>query len=348
MYNKLFTLFIAALLICNVGNAKIFRVGYLGPQISGVDFPTELAAYNAAAVNDTIQFYPGSYQLNSYDKKLFLVGNGYLLTGTGSNTGLNIITGSTDLQIIPVASSTGSDGTVLAGFSSGVVYLIDGQTLTNITITRCNSADFAGGSSGTITLTNCKITECYAATPYLANGSANANLTATNFRIENCVLNGSTISAINPASTIFINNCYLSTPQFNNNNVVVQNCIFAGTSNTFGTANSIFNNNIFEGQGTVNGTGNQFNVNISQAGANVLVGFPTQGPYSDDARYQLTATSPAKGAGVGGVDIGIFGGVNPYRLSGIPAIPSIYRLDAATPNATTNPYTITFSTRSNN
>jgi hypothetical protein len=34
------------------------------------------------------------------------------------------------------------------------------------------------------------------------------------------------------------------------------------------------------------------------------------------------------GAGFGGVDVGIFGGPEPYVLSGIPPIPTIYFLTA--------------------
>ena len=80
----------------------------------------------------------------------------------------------------------------------------------------------------------------------------------------------------------------------------------------------------------------------------VFVGYAIQGAYSNDGIYVLKTTSPAKGAGVGGTDMGMFGGTNPYKLSGIPKIPAFYKLTAPSNTTSTNPYTVTFSVRSNN
>ena len=72
MYKKLSTLFIAALLISNFSFAKIFRVGYSGPQLAGVDFTTADPAVAAASANDTIQIYPGAFSptIGGLTKKL--------------------------------------------------------------------------------------------------------------------------------------------------------------------------------------------------------------------------------------------------------------------------------------
>ena len=61
------------------------------------------------------------------------------------------------------------------------------------------------------------------------------------------------------------------------------------------------------------GPGNIYNVNTQI--------YEETGSY--DAYYQLCAGSVAIGAGVDGADCGIYGGSSPYRLSGIPAIPTI-------------------------
>lgn len=349
MITKIFTFLVAATLISSQSFAKIFRVGYLGPQVAGVDYANGQSAHDAAASGDTIQFYGGSYEINQYNKKLYLLGNGYLLSGTGSNAGLNVITAKTSITIQPAPSSTGSDGTTLTGFQDGVVYLTDGATLSNITISRCNTAYFGGGPSQTATLTNCKITQCFSANIDPSNGWGNTNIRLKDFRVENCRLNSSSITHLNPVSNILISNCvFASGSDFSNLNVTVQNSVFANSTPMVGVSNAIFNNNILGAPDGINGSNNVFNVNILGVGSNIFVGFPTQGSYSNDGSYQLTPSSIAKGAGIGGIDIGIFGGVNPYRLSGIPATPSFYRLDAASPNATTNPYTINFSIRSNN
>ncbi len=47
---------------------------------------------------------------------------------------------------------------------------------------------------------------------------------------------------------------------------------------------------------------------------------------SPDGKYQLKPGSPAIGAGTAGGDIGAFSGANPYKLSGVPAIPRLTHL----------------------
>ena len=71
--------------------------------------------------------------------------------------------------------------------------------------------------------------------------------------------------------------------------------------------------------GTENG--NQSNVDMST----VFVG---AGEGSTDGQWQLAENSPAIGAGLGGVDLGAFGGPTPYVLSGLPSMPAIYFLNA--------------------
>jgi hypothetical protein len=88
---------------------------------------------------------------------------------------------------------------------------------------------------------------------------------------------------------------------------------------------------------------------ISQTRASLIVDAG-----SDDAKYQLAAASPAIG---GGVDIsgtkpdcGAFGGNDPYVLSGIPNIPTIYSLSFPNGNSVpsgSSSILVDFSTRNN-
>jgi hypothetical protein len=87
----------------------------------------------------------------------------------------------------------------------------------------------------------------------------------------------------------------------------------------------------------------------------VFEDFPNTSPsFSEDNRWQLKAGSPAIGAAWNGVatggDCGIFGssatGIS-YILSGIPNVPSIYKLAAPT-TVTTTTLNITISTKTNN
>jgi hypothetical protein len=67
--------------------------------------------------------------------------------------------------------------------------------------------------------------------------------------------------------------------------------------------------------------------------------------HTTDSQYQLKAGSPAIGAGLSGEDCGMFGGNTPYRLSGLPNIPSVYFLGApTTSNGNTLPVTISVKT----
>ena len=76
-----------------------------------------------------------------------------------------------------------------------------------------------------------------------------------------------------------------------------------------------------------NGT---FGLNNTLVNSNVstfFLAFPNNpNNLQEDARYQLHPNSPAKGVGENGTDAGAFGGDEPYILSGIPSIPTIYQL----------------------
>jgi hypothetical protein len=130
---------------------------------------------------------------------------------------------------------------------------------------------------------------------------------------------------------------------------VANNLFLCGQNSTF--LNSIVKNNIF----TFNQTGvtvGPLNVNgnnlVSQTEASLIVNTG-----SDDGRFQLAGGSPAIG---GGVDIGgnkpncgAFGGNDPYKLSGIPGIPTIYSLTVPASIPLGSPtMNVTFSTRNNN
>lgn len=104
-------------------------------------------------------------------------------------------------------------------------------------------------------------------------------------------------------------------------NSVIQNNVFLYT-NSSSMPSSTVQNNVFVQNDTTYATNNVINASNSA----VLVGHPTQGSYSSDGRYVLKSNSPAIGAGVGNTDCGIFGGADPYVLSGIPFVPNIHVL----------------------
>ena len=103
-------------------------------------------------------------------------------------------------------------------------------------------------------------------------------------------------------------------------------------------------NNIFKathGEEGVNG--NMFGVDMTT----VFID-DTNPAYSDDGQYILKSDSPAKGAGVGGTDCGMFGGSSPYKLSGIPGIPNIYELNVPENGYTNDGINVEIKVKSNN
>jgi len=106
-----------------------------------------------------------------------------------------------------------------------------------------------------------------------------------------------------------VNNC-----AFNNN--ILRNGDFTKTNTTW--YHNIANDNQFGDQ-----YGNQQYVGM----LDVFIGMGTT-----DGKWQLKPNSPAIGAGVNGIDCGMFGGDFPYILSGVPAIPTIYFLQMGVDN----------------
>ena len=343
--------------------AGLKRVGYSGAQITGVDFTSLQDAHNnvGTIAGDTIQVYPGYTGGGmTQTKRLIIIGIGYLTTGTNFNPNLNVLTTQNPIGISRIdytSASSGVSGSEYHGLelSFGLIGNL-GTSINNITVQRCRLVTVSGFSSPSGSINNFKIKQC------LSVGSASASpITFQNCLIENSLLTGTNFfgpGTFNLASTFYIKNCNYTTNlsfanffDFGSFSILAENCIFQ--SNTFANyANTTFNN-CFLTNGTlmplvpgVSGSNNVFNVSADNG--NVFVGYPTQGTFSNDGRFALKAGSPAIGAGTGGVDCGVFGNTNPYKLSGIPATPAFYRLNAPSTNTSTNPYQITFSVRSNN
>jgi hypothetical protein len=344
---KFFLLFFFAF-ITHFCYAKIFRIGYNGPQITGVDFADLQSAHDAAVVGDTLMFYPGNYSISISQpatKRLVYLGFGYNLSGEGSNSNLQIITG--DCNIDTWLNETAS-GSVFEGFQSLAVRSNFGQNVNDVKIKRCGSASIGVFNTTGTVCNNWQISQC------LSAGFAGAwnGGKATNFRYDNCLISGFSTGGSSEHTGQF-NNCNFEVfnVSLSNNGIMFQNCIFFSKF-FLNFSNAIFQHCLFsEANPGLTGSNNQFGVAFTGPGNSnsIFVGYPnTVAGETADGKFKLKPGSPAIGAGIGGVDLGIFGGPNPYRLSGIPSIPTIYKLEASGINATTNPFTVTFSTRSNN
>lgn len=325
-------------------NAKILRVNNNAGVVA--DHPTVAAAVAAASAGDTI-YIEGSatnYGGASLNKRLVFISTGYFLSGTNSNTGL---------QANPNPANIG--GIALDSAASGSVFL----GLAGLTINNVNPAGFGADN---ITISRCQLNNI--ALYY----SPQAGTIAENWNINKCYIgniygNIGILQNWNVSNNIFIGS--LDMPNTANSNIVIRNNVFRGTVTLY---NGYFANNII--YTSVNFTNvvvkNNLAINnpggfASYVGSNGNTSGHTdaqvfQGISSNttDGQWRLAASSPAIGAGltIGAVvnpDAGAFGGPDPYKLSGIPNIPTIYTLTvpASIPSGT-NSMTITLSSKNNN
>ncbi len=325
-------------------SAKIWRVNNTGVP---ADFTNPQSAVNSASVlnGDTlhIEASGASYAGLVITKQLVIIGNGYLHGTLGGNA-------NPDLQANPATSllgnvtiNTGSSGTVLEGLTLANGLLITGG-VSNIIIrrNRLNSVTFG-------LCNNVQLVQNYLDMSTTAQITYDGN-PATNLQINNNVI-AFLINLGSGCNGDFMNNILGSVSVGTNvlsnfrvwNNICRQGTVSLTSCDS---RSNIGNSTQF---GTLNG--NQQSVTMTT----VFEDVPNTDPnFSEDSRWQLKAGSPAIGAAWNGTsvsgDCGVFGSSatgSAYVLSGVPNVPSIYKLSA--PAVTTsNTLNITISTRTNN
>ena len=352
MLRKVFTLLsVLALGFVYSAQAKIWRLN--NNVAVNADFTTFFQAAGSALVvaGDTLYLEPSatSYTTNSITltKRLVVIGAGYFLDPSDAtypyNPGLQVAGRTSQLAFLYLGP--GSDGSKFMGIS-----LESSLYLAGVSNIKFEKIFFGGGGiyfqNGTND--NVSMRKCYfgGGQSIAASGTA----TITNFVVENNLFMGSYLymDQVSGSGNIFRNNSIMNSgSSFTISNTYIANNIF-GTAAQSTFVNCTIKNNVFQVNQTLPGTAtnNQGNVNM----ANVYVG-GTTGSY--DSRFVLKAGSPAIGAGltVGAVvspDCGAYGATDPYKLSGIPNIPSIYTFTVplSIPTGTTS-MNVTFSTRNN-
>jgi hypothetical protein len=341
---KFFLLSVAATLICSLSFATIRRVGFFGPAVSGVDYTTLQLAHNAASAGDTIMMMPGSEIGGNVSKTLVIIGPGYFLNPADvsfpGNAGLQANSNSNannfNFSSAELHFKTGSSNTQVIGCITPSVSF-DDAGLTGILMKRCLFTRQQYAVTIVSNITNITFQQCN----FQGDIFGSSSFSMTNLSFLNCLIEYRLLFGNN--SSGLINNCILSSQggsDFSAGAWQISNCIIrTGLSNT----NIVSNNSICTGNQLPLGNGNQQN-----KAWNTI--FNLTGSY--DGKYALKAGSPAIGAGLNGTvatDCGIFGGATPYRLSGIPSVPTIYALTS--PQGTIpagNTVQINLSTRSNN
>lgn len=321
-------LFILAVVFTSVQlNATVWRVN----NVAGVNAPftTLQAAHNSSSVLEGDTLYleasAGSYGDLIAIKKLVIIGAGYFL-----NENLNLQANGPTSEVSKIAFNNGSQGSVVAGCT---IYEIKINT-SDLVIER-NNINFNETSivDGGIFFNTSNVSNIIIRNNFLQNNyegisssknyvirTASTSITG----INNIIISKNFISTkkISTSYVLYLTTGFSGTIENNviYGNVLMNNAVFNNNilrDGTFTASNCTYNNNI--GNSTQFGitNGNQQNVTMT----NVFLGATGN---STDSQWQLKVGSPAIGAGVGGVDCGMFGGTFPYVLSGIPAIPAIY------------------------
>ncbi|MBK9337895.1 MAG: hypothetical protein IPM98_15655, partial [Lewinellaceae bacterium] len=294
-------------------------------------------AHDNASPGDTLHIEPSvtTYGNLTMTKRLTLIGNGYFLQ---DNMGLQVNTNTSQFAVI--TCDAGSKRSKITGMvlTTGIAVNTDSITIERnyfATNTPAQSSNYGVAINGNVT--GIYVTQNYMYPMIYSVGGAASYV----YIMNNYLYYGINFQEMIPT-------CMCSTMYFKDRpprtvaNALVQNNI-AVQATPFNISSSIVQNNIGNGAQFPAGNGNKQNINMDFV-------FNYSNP-SPDGRYQLKVNSPAQDAGFyAGEDCGMFDvppgfGYVPYKLSGIPSVPSIYLLNATVSGNTLN---VTVSTRSNN
>jgi hypothetical protein len=293
-------------------------------------YTTIQAAHDAASAGDIIMVEPSgiSYNNLTLTKKLIIYGNGFYLGPAASNKNPDLQANTSNSEISQLYFNPGSDGSEVHGITFSNIYF----STSNITVKRCNGSQIYAYSSNQ----NHKI---------LQNNISFLTFTSTlNSIIQNNVIHNAINIDASSNNNIVENNLFTTSyAGVTIKNAIVRNNIDIANSSADLTGSTVTNN--LGVNATVFGT---LNGNITGTAAAIFED-PTNvsASFSEDTRWKLKAGSPAIASGFGGIDMGIYGGPFPYVPSGIPSIPSIYKLNVPG-TVTTNSINITISTKNNN
>lgn len=291
-------------------------------------------AVSNAQSGDTIYIPGGTYPIGDLEirKELHIYGIGHNPDSSKATAftilsgGLIIGTGSDNLEVIGIKLIPSGSGSFGGSIVIGEYPELDSTKVSGIKISRCfltsisfdnpyglsdrfrdniicenvvsviDGGGFAG-NDGNIFSNNIIST-------YINNVSA-GNIISNNIFLNNYPQN----AIINIYQSVIQNNIVLTPCCYNDNgynqNNFISNNLFVNTSNNFVSPTNILQENIY--------SQDQLSIFINQSGSSF--------DYSHD--YHLKLTSPGKNAGADGTDVGIYGGLYPWKEGSIPTNPHI-------------------------
>ncbi|WP_187264682.1 hypothetical protein [Pontibacter beigongshangensis] len=327
-------------LLCSYSSyATVYRVNNTLPTDKGQKiFNSLLEAHNEidVAAGDTLMVEGSAttYAGLTMTKQLVIIGPGYFLTDNPQTQANPVQAVVQNITVEPTASGSVLMGLTFAPSSSAYTPYVNAN---NVIIMRCympNPIVLIGQ------LMNIQIIQSYFVGNALSISSSAYNFTGLAFK-NNIVGGGVNISSTNQMQRIFAavehniflgTNITLTTSSFRNNIVVNRNATVNVSSNTIQN-NLVSNTQIPAGNG--NQTYSESQLFVGPAGA------------SPDGQYKLKENSPYLTAGFGSTQPGIYGGNQPYMLSGMPPIPSIYEFNAESFGSRQNGLPVSIKARAN-
>ena len=310
---KLIFLFVCAFAFTNA-RANIFRVNNnLATDKTKNIFASLQEAHDASAGagTDTLLIEGSTKEYAGFDcsKKLVIIGPGYFLTQNGGQAS------SLSATVQAINFNPGSDGSVIMGllFSSASGAYHPNIYTNGIAIIRCN---LPNGIVIAANITSLVILQNYIGANIAVSSGV---ITFSGVIVKNNIMNELDVTSSTGYPRIF------ATVE---HNIINSYAIFTA---------SICQSNILT-YGSINITSNTIQNNL--AASNTVAAIPTNLLYqngqtfigstaangSPDGQYKLPVNSPYAAAGYNGEQIGAFGGTEPYVISGIPPIPTIYQL----------------------
>lgn len=339
---------LALLAMAGLVSAQTIHRVNTNPSVTGLNvYGTIQAAHDAASPGDVIIVEASSISCGDLvaTKSLKIYGKGYY---TGTNNDLHVSPDpslASDITLEPSASNT-----EISGLTMQYVYI---QGASNVRFYRNRVFQYlyvrAENSASTdVAVSNIQISQNYLHSYLYINSTTQGISTVS---VTNNHVNYISNSASNISGLVINNNTiqdYVSL-----NNATVQNNIFYGTSTSSSFNGCTITNNVARGNETdlLAGTDNLINnTDLTSATTGFLVAIAAALPTgtSEDERWQIKDGSPLKTHGAGGIEVGMYGGPNPYVPSGIPAAPAIIKLITPDYGNTAAPLPVTISIKSNN
>lgn len=316
---KMITPLAALLLLCCSTSliANVFRVNNNLPTDKNQKIYNTIAAAHSDALvmaGDTLMIEGSGtvYADITLTKRLVLIGPGYLLTQNPQTQASSAQAVVSNITIQPAAAGTVLIGLTFSDYYSSNLPSIQGN---NVIIMRCylpHGIQILGN------VNNIQILQNYLSGSNIANYYSDDKFTGVT--VKNNIISSINISSpINSQRSfdavegnIFLNSISLTASTFRNNIIVNKSATVNIVSSNI--QNNLVSNNQLSGNG--NQTYNDTQLFIGNTGN------------SPDGQYKLKPDSPYKLAGYNNTEPGIYGGSQPYVLSGIPPIPSIYEFTA--------------------